>query len=171
MRCVNVLVFLVVFLSLAVALPAADWPNFRGPTFDGISPEQGINKNWNQKPPKLLWKVAMSDDGYAGPSVANGRVFIIDHKENQDVVRAIDIKTGKDVWQYSYENADKNDLGFSRATPTIDRGRVYTLSHPGLINCLDAKTGKKLWPRRPDSFPFPLLRLNNAFHTRSFAGS
>lgn len=56
-----------------------DWPAFRGATGDGISPLRGINKNWSSKPPKVLWQIKMSDRGYAGPSVAEGKVFILDH--------------------------------------------------------------------------------------------
>lgn len=138
-----------VVLALLVPgmLLAADWPQFRGPNADGISPEKGMNKNWNQKPPTMLWKTAMGDDGYAGPSIAGGKVFIIDHINGQDVVRAIDIKTGKDAWTFSYPDADRPNFGFSRATPTVNSGRVYVLGRMGLLNCLDVKTGKKLWTR------------------------
>lgn len=138
---------LVLAICLPVAVCAADWAQFRGPNADGISPEKGIGKDWKQKPPKMLWKVAMSDDGYAGPSVAGGKVFIIDHTNGQDVVRAIDLGTGKAVWKYAYSDTDAPNYGYSRATPTVSAGRVYAHGRMGLLNCLDAKTGRKLWSR------------------------
>ena len=125
----------------------SDWPRFRGPMANGISPEKGIRKNWAQQPPKPLWRVALSDQGFAGPSVANGRVFIIDHRGNQDIVRALDLKTGADVWTYAYQDTDSPNYGFARSTPTIDAGKVYTLSRLGILNCLDEKTGRLLWTR------------------------
>ena len=133
--------------TLCATLSASDWPQFRGPNANGISTEKGINKTWNQMPPKLLWKTPMSDGGYAGPSIASGKLFILDHKDNQDIVRAIDIKTGVDVWTYAYPDADPANHGFSQATPTVSGGRVYTLGRMGLLNCLDAKSGKPLWSR------------------------
>lgn len=124
-----------------------DWPQFRGPTANGIAPDTGINKSWNTKPPKILWKVALSDDGYAGPSVADGKVFVIDHQGKNDIVRAINIANGEDEWQFPYEDTDKPNTGFARATPVIDQGRVYTLSRLGMLNCLDIKRGKPIWAR------------------------
>lgn len=143
----NTFVILALVFLLQGILFAADWPQLRGPNSDGISTEKGINKTWNQKPPALLWKTAMGDDGYAGASVVKGKVYIIDHKPNQDIVRAIDVSNGKDVWTYAYVDAEKPNNGYSRATPTVNSGRVYALGRLGLLNCLDAKTGKLLWSR------------------------
>ncbi|MBI2843754.1 MAG: PQQ-binding-like beta-propeller repeat protein [Armatimonadetes bacterium] len=147
MRQVVQLVALIGLFIVTGVIWAADWPQFRGLNADGVSPEKGICKDWNKTPPKLLWKVPMSDKGYAGPSVAAGKVFIIDHKDDKDIVRAIDIGTGRDIWRYEYVDSDKADYGFTRSTPVISDGKVYTLSMLGLLNCLDAKTGKKLWSR------------------------
>lgn len=132
---------------MSVAASAADWPRFMGPSANGISPERGINKDWNNRPPKMLWKTDMSDDGYSGPSVSGGRLYIIDHKDKQDIIRCIDMSTGKDVWTYAYKDAEKANFGFSHSTPTVDGGQVFTLGRMGLANCLDAKTGSVLWSR------------------------
>ncbi len=142
-----VFIVLVSVLLLSVAACAADWTKWRGPSADGISPEKMINKNWNQNPPKMLWETPMGDEGYAGPSVADGKVFIIDHQGKQDVVRAIDIKTGKDVWTYAYDDSEPANHGYSQATPVIDSHKVYALGRFGALNCLDEKTGKIVWTR------------------------
>ena len=143
--------FIIAIVIAAVLLPgavlAADWPQFRGPSYDGVSPEKGISKVWNQKPPKMVWTVPMTDDGYAGPCVAGGKVFIIDHKDKQDIVKAVDFKTGKEMWRYPYADAEDANYGFSRATPAVSGGRVYALGRMGLLNCLNAKTGKLIWSR------------------------
>jgi outer membrane protein assembly factor BamB len=124
-----------------------DWPRFLGPKADGISAEKGIRKSWASKPPKPLWKVDLGDDGYAGPSVANGKVFIIDHSGSQDIVRALDLKTGSDVWTYPYEDTASANYGYARSTPTVSGGRAYTISRLGLVNCLDEASGKLIWSR------------------------
>lgn len=95
----------------------------------------------------MLWKTPLTDNGFAGPSVAAGKVYVIDHKDGQDVVRALDIKTGVEVWKYSYPDAEGDNYGFSRATPTLSGGRVYALGRMGMLNCLDAKTGANIWSR------------------------
>jgi len=131
--------------SASFAAGRSDWPQFRGPNADGMSPATGINKDWNNKPPKLLWKIPMGDRGFAGPSAAEGRVYIIDHKGKQDVVRAIDIKTGKDAWTFEYEDSPKQNYGFARATPIVADGWLYTLSRLGVLHCLHRKSGTKAW--------------------------
>ena len=132
--------------ATAVAF-GADWPRFRGPNGDGISPETGINKNWSQKPPKVLWTLKMSDNGYAGPAVAGGRMFIMDHQGQSDVLRAIDMATGSQVWEALCPDPEKDNYGFARCTPTIDDGKVYTLTRIGVVSCHDAKDGKPIWSR------------------------
>jgi len=123
----------------------SDWPQFLGPTRDGLSPDTGINKDWKAKPPKLLWKVPMHDGGYAGPSVANGQVYIIDHKGDKDIVRAIELKSGRDAWTFEYADSPRGNYGFARSTPVAARGGLYTVSRLGLVHCLYRKTGQKAW--------------------------
>ncbi|NPV47921.1 MAG: PQQ-binding-like beta-propeller repeat protein [Armatimonadetes bacterium] len=134
-------------LLLANMGQAADWPRFGGPKGDFMAPDTGINQDWANRPPRVLWQTAMSDDGYAGPAVAGGKVYIIDHRGAQDVVRAIDLTTGQDVWTFVYDDPGDPNYGFARSTPCIDEGLVYTLSRNGLLHALDAANGTRLWSR------------------------
>ena len=134
-------------LAFCLSAAASDWPRFLGPAGAGFSDETGINKDWANKKPALLWKVALSDDGYAGPSVADGKVFIIDHKGADDVVRAFDFASGKQVWEFVYPDTDRKVHGFSRATPSFDNGKLYTYSRNGMLHCLNAADGAKIWVR------------------------
>ncbi len=133
-----------------------DWPQFRGPMLDGLSPEKGIRKDWSTRPPAVLWKVSLSDDGYGGPAVANGLVYIVDHAGSDDVVRALDVNSGAERWRFAYRlessqwkyvrtEATRNLYGFCRTTPTVGQGRVYTLSREGDLHCLDAMRGTLVW--------------------------
>ena len=144
---VTKLMLVVSCLVLTLDAIAADWPQFLGPNANSIAPGQGINKDWQQKAPSVLWQVGLSDKGYAGPSVAEGKVFIIDHAGGQDVVRALDLETGEEVWRFTYEDTKKHYYGFARATPVFSEGRLYTLSRLGLLHCLKADTGGMIWSR------------------------
>ena len=125
----------------------ADWPYWHGPDKNNIAPDTGINKDWSARPPQQLWRVALSDKGYAGPSVAEGKVFIMDHQGDQDIMRAFNLGTGEEVWRFSYQDLGKANEGFTRATPTYSGGKLYTISHLGKVHCLDAATGEKVWMR------------------------
>src|SRR5438067_1603699 len=43
----------------------AEWPQWRGPNRDGISPDTGLLKDWTAHPPKLLWTADGMGAGYA----------------------------------------------------------------------------------------------------------
>ena len=139
--------YVVAAAAVATALFAADWPGWRGQRRDGYSLEKGINKGWKAKPPKELWRIPLGDIGHAGPAVAGGKVFIVDHQKGDDVVRAIDAATGKDVWTYAYADGTGEDYGFTRSTPLIEGGKVYVISMMGKVLCLDEKDGKVVWEK------------------------
>lgn len=141
-------VSLAALLILALAASAAEtavWPRYNGPNGDGWSPATGLNKDWKAKAPAERWRVALGDKGYAGASSDGTAVYIIDHDGEQDVVRAIDLEKGSELWRFAYQDTNKENYGFARATPTLDNGKVFTLGRLGQLHCLDAKTGAKVW--------------------------
>ena len=150
--------FLLFYVFASVSLSASDWPQFRGVNGDGISTEKGINKDWKAKPPKELWRVALNDKGYAGAAVAAGKVFFLDPDGKDDNIRAVDATTGKDVWTFKYPAAYSSmvgggdpDWGFGRSSPTYDNGHIYALNAVGVLLCLDAEKGTKVWMRDIDA--------------------
>jgi outer membrane protein assembly factor BamB len=132
-------------LLLPALLWAADWPSLSGPTLDFHSDAKNIGRDWKTQPPALLWKAEMSDNGHACASCAEGRVFIVDHAGSNDIVRALSLADGQELWRYSYLDARKYYHGYARATPTCDGARIYTVSQSGIVHCLEAATGKPLW--------------------------
>ena len=131
--------------SCALAVNAADWPNWRGPNCNGISPETGINKAWSNKPPALLWKFAMGDLGFAAPSVADGKVYFIDHVATNEVIRAIDVRTGKGIWECAYLDQVGAAYGFAHTAPAVMQDKVVTVGRRGDVYCLNSKDGTKVW--------------------------
>ncbi len=141
------LVFLIALLVAFSVVRAGDWPRFRGPNADGISPETGINKGWNARPPRTLWKVSLGDNGCAAPCVAGGVVYIVDHKGAEDIVRAISLAGGTELWRYAYADATSHRFGFTVSTPLFHEGKLYVASRMGKVLCLDAGTGREIWRR------------------------
>ena len=135
------------FWMAAETCVAADWPWFLGPEQNNQSRETGINTDWAAKPPPVLWTADLGDEGYAGPSVAGGVIYILDHEDDEDVVKAFNLDTGDLTWTFRYEARGKDNYGFARATPSVQDGRVFTMSRDGVVHALDAATGRKLWRR------------------------
>ena len=139
---------LLAFLLAPAFLSGADWPQFNGPNGDCASSETGINKDWMRNRPKELWRIALGDHGFGGPSAAGGKLFIVDYKDGEDILRAIDVNIGKDAWSLHYPNpGPEQEYGFTRSTPLYSDGKVYALSRHGLLVCADVEKGEKLWSR------------------------
>jgi len=143
-----VLTLATVALITAAPLHAADWPNYLGPDFNGISKETGWSTQWPANGPKQLWKTKVGK-GFASFSVGNGRVYTTGNADDNDTVFCFDANTGAEVWKYSYPaKLDANAYqGGTSATPTIEGNRVYTLSKRGIIHCFDAAKGSVIWTK------------------------
>jgi outer membrane protein assembly factor BamB len=144
-RFIHVAVSMFALTSAALSAEPATWPRFNGPRGDGWSPATGINKDWKAKEPAELWRVDLGDKGYAGAASDGVAVFIIDHEKDQDVVRALDLERGTELWRFAYADNGEQNYGFARATPALSGGHVFTLGRLGQLHCLDAKTGAKVW--------------------------
>ena len=131
-----------ILVALTCTACSADWPRFLGPNANGIAPDTGINKNWDENPPQRLWQVPLGDGGFAGPSVADGKVFIIDHAGDQDIVRALDLNDGNEIWRFSYQDTGKDNYGFARSTPTYADGKLY-LRDAKELRCVQLLEGGK----------------------------
>lgn len=138
-----------VALVLSVcAATAADWPNFRGPTHDGISKETGWSTTWPADGPKTLWKAKVGM-GFSAVVVANGKAYTQGNTKDVDTVFCFDANNGTTVWKHSYAAPldPKYYEGGTSATPTVDGDRVYTISKRGIVHCLNAADGKVVWTK------------------------
>src|SRR5512139_857349 len=97
--CVRTLSQIVVALLMSslLASPAwsQDWPQWRGPNRNGHSSEKGLLKEWPKEGPKRLWQVNDLGGGYAAPSVAGGRIYLLGNRGLEDeFVTALNAKDG-----------------------------------------------------------------------------
>lgn len=126
----------------------ADWPNFRGPNHDGISPETGFKKEWD-KPIPLVWERELGS-GFSSFAIVGDKLYTCGTRSRQQTVFCLNAATGEVVWQKPLEQAYPEPQGGDgpRATPTVHDGRVYVLGAFGKFVCLDAKTGEEIWTQK-----------------------
>lgn len=137
------------FLSISLASSsAAEWPQFRGPNRDGISPETGLLKQWPAGGPKLAWKATGIGAGYSGVAVVGDRIYTSGDVGENGFVYALSAKDGKQLWAAKGGKAGAPGWGgFAgpRATPTIDGDLLFTVDQWGEMVCLQTKDGENKW--------------------------
>ena len=143
-------------LALAIGLSTAradDWPQWRGDNRDGVWREAGLIEVFPKAQIERVWEVAVGN-GYSGPTVANGRVYLTDRIEDPDEVERVlcfDAKTGEELWTHAYA-CEYKGLSYPdgpRASVTIVDGLAFSLGAMGHIRCLDAATGAVQWKKDP----------------------
>ena len=174
----------IVLLSLlfAVSTRADDWPQWRGPTRDGVWTEQGVLKTFPPGGLKIRWRTAVGP-GFSSPIVAQGRVFLTDvqltrpmTKERVLCFEAGERQTALDL-SYDAEYPDSGPDEPTQGpipTPICHNGKVYTIGKTDLL-CLDAAHGKLLWKKALDkeyqaqeslTYASPLIEGNLLDHLR-----
>ncbi|MEM6330098.1 MAG: PQQ-binding-like beta-propeller repeat protein [Planctomycetota bacterium] len=130
----------------ATHVAADDWPQFRGPSRDLSSNEQGLLKEWPVGGPPRAWLFQDCGVGYGGPAIADGRLYVLGGRSGAATLIAIDTGTGQEVWSrrlgQEYDNAWGNG---PRSTPTVDGDRVYCLTGRGDLACVAAADGSVVW--------------------------
>jgi outer membrane protein assembly factor BamB len=142
----KILLALSTLAPLAPAVRALDWPQWRGPDRTGVSRETGLLKAWPAGGPKQLWIYENAGMGYSGPAISGGKYFTIGTRDGAEVLLVLDANTGKDLLTAKIGGIFDNKWGDGpRGTPTVDGDRVYALSGPGDLVCLNIADGKVRW--------------------------
>lgn len=130
---------------------ADSWPQLRGPTRDG----RFVGPTWPESLQgdrfKPLWRVALGPS-YSGAVVSKDRVFVTETvDEKYEVVRALDRKTGHEIWKTRWEGYikmkayDERMGNWLKGTPTFDGESLFVSGARDVLVCLDAASGKERW--------------------------
>ena len=158
-------------LILTTCSVAEDWPQYLGPGRDAVWREKHVELDFAKRSPRLLW-TAPTGGGYAGPSVAEGRVFVVDRlaepyvpgklKPGSNVnfvraripgkerVRCLRESNGEVLWEDAYDADYSSVYPYAigpRTTPLVHEGMVYTLGAEGHLRAYTSKGGKLVWHR------------------------
>lgn len=128
------------------ASTAGDWPQWRGPNRDDISTETGLLKEWPSGGPKRLWVNEDGGLGYAGFSVAGGKLYTMGLYDAEEKLICLDAASGKKLWDLTVGAIYRNGWGDGpRSTPTVAGGKVYAMGGNGDLVCVNAESGKQEW--------------------------
>jgi outer membrane protein assembly factor BamB len=136
----------VLLVALGGPIAAHDWPQFLGPERNGVY-RDALAASWPAGGPRRVWQRQVGA-GFAAPVVV-GNVLVLFHRvANEEVVEAMDTKTGTTRWRHAYATKYEDDFGFDegpRAAPVVADGRVFTFGAEGRLSAVDLVTGRMIW--------------------------
>lgn len=127
-----------------VASAEKDWPQWRGPTRDGICREKGLLQQWPEGGPKLLWSAGGLGKGYGSPIIVGDTIYVTGDVGKEFVVFALG-QGGSVKWRTVNGEAWLKSVPGGRATCCYDEGQIYVMNAHGRLVRLDAASGTETW--------------------------
>ena len=102
--------------------------------------------------------------GGASPTVGSGVVVVA---FSSGELTALKVETGQVLWRDNLASIRKTNtvstLSHIRGRPIIDRGRVFAVSHNGVMVSIDLRSGSRVWENRIGSATSPWIAGNYIF--------
>ena len=126
-------------LVVTTTVHTEDWPQWRGADRRGVWTETGILDRFPDDGLEVSWRVPIHS-GFAGPAVADGRVFVLDYLETPgsrtmdgaERLVCLDEETGETLWTYEWPTTYRMLMATyatgPRATPTVERRPITATS-------------------------------------------
>jgi len=142
--------FIVMLSTVVINLQAQDWPQWRGANRDGVYKATGLNLNWSEKQPALLWTFREAGSGFTAPVIIGTTLYSQGAADGSDFAFALDTETGALKWK---QNLGDEHVSFQnrgngpRGSITVDGNSLYLIRGGGQIAALSAVDGKILWQK------------------------
>lgn len=141
-------------IDARIAVPAADWPWWRGPQRNGIAtPGKPVPLQWTETK-NIVWKTALPGRGHGSPIVSGNQVLLQTAEKAPPVqsVVCLDRGTGKLLWQTpvhegGVEIKQNEKSTYANSTPACDGERIFVnfLNAGGIYTTALDRSGKQIW--------------------------
>jgi len=143
------------WVAVGASFAEENWPQFRGPTGQGVSDAKGLPTTWSEAK-NVKWKTPIHGKGWSSPVIWGSQIWLTTATEDgrELYVMCVDKETGKvvrDIKLFDDPAANpvfKNYNSYASPTPVIEEGRIYVTFGAAGTTCLDTATAKPIWERR-----------------------
>jgi outer membrane protein assembly factor BamB len=129
-----------------LSLAADNWPQWRGPTNDGISTAKNVPVEWSESQ-QVAWKLPLPGMGGSTPALWGDRLFLTS-EEGDDVVVLCVSTAGKVLWKHKVGSGRArfrvDEANQASPSPSSDGRHVYAFFGNGDFVCLDFD-GHEVW--------------------------
>jgi len=140
------LVLATLLTTTAANLLAQNWTQWRGENREGVVKQAGLNLDWTQKKPPLMWTFRQGGAGYAAAVVSGTTLYGQGSADGSDFAFALDTRTGALKWKENLGEEFVESRGNGpRGSITVDGDKLYLIRGNGDLHCLSAATGKQIW--------------------------
>jgi outer membrane protein assembly factor BamB len=135
--------------------PADAWPQWRGPTHDGVAPNAGLPVRWG-KDENVVWKTPLPGKGNSTPAVWGDALFVTAQQGDRLLLLRLDRADGKVVWQREVGKGTPgyqgppgpgrfhNEHNMASPSPVTDGRHVWAHYGNGDLACYDF-AGNRVW--------------------------
>lgn len=126
---------------------AENWPQWRGPDFNGVAQGTNYPVNWSATE-NIAWKTALPGTGTSTPVVWEDRIFVTCQDEGHNALISLN-RSGEKLWQtlFGDERAGRNrKASGSNPSPATDGEHVFVYYKSGDLACVDFD-GKTIWSK------------------------
>lgn len=149
-------------LLLLSSIAAADWPEFRGPTGQGVANTTNLPLTWSDTD-GIVWRTAIPGLGWSSPVISAGKIYLTTAAERGKHLASLralclDAATGKTLWDEEVFHQE-GDVEMHRknshasGTPIIDGDKLYVHFGPHGTACLSTADGRQFWSMKLDYKP------------------
>jgi outer membrane protein assembly factor BamB len=124
---------------------AENWPNWRGPNYDGLSHESNLPTTWSENS-NVVWKLEMPGMGGSTPAVWEKHLFLTS-QDGDNLVIVCASTDGKLLWkrQLGTNRPIRGDEGNGASpSPSTDGKHVFVFVGSGQLACFDFD-GNEVW--------------------------
>jgi outer membrane protein assembly factor BamB len=139
-------VIAIVLFSITIGY-AENWPQWRGPSLNGVSAEKNLPAKWTTEE-NIAWKLAMPERSGSTPIIWRDRIFLNVAEANDLYLWCVDRTKGTMLWKklLGSGNVKMRKQNMSSPSPVTDGKTVYVMTGTGILKAFDF-AGKELWMR------------------------